>query len=166
MPVLHSLSNLTLAEGKEYMVKTTRPLPDSGIRHFGQHITQEQWDLVEEEGSPEEQEAALQEVLTAMLDKSCPTKTVKLRPQIDKSFITQEMKTIDRQRRREYRKLGKTQKYSRLKDKFDRKFKSAAQTFLDRTVRSLQESEPGKAYKILKRMGAQPGDNPADGSFV
>jgi hypothetical protein len=96
VPVLYPLSNLTLAQGKEYVVKTTRPLPESGIRHFGQLITQEQWDEVEEEGSPEEQETALQVVLTAMLDKSCPTKTVKLHPQIDKPVITQEMKILDR----------------------------------------------------------------------
>ena len=28
------------------------------------------------------------------------------------------------------------------------------------------QAEPGQAYKVLKRMGAQPGENPEDGSFL
>ena len=47
----------------------------------------------------------------------------------------------------------------------DEKYKEAATKYLDKTVRELKESDPGKAYAILKRMGAQPGDDLDDGSF-
>jgi hypothetical protein len=36
---------------------------------------------------------------------------------------------------------------------------------LGKNVRSLKESDPGKAYSTLKKMGAQPGDMLDDGSF-
>ena len=36
---------------------------------------------------------------------------------------------------------------------------------MDKNCHSLKESDPGKAYSILKRMGAQPGDMLSDGSF-
>ena len=36
---------------------------------------------------------------------------------------------------------------------------------MEKNVRSLKESYPGKAYATLKRMGAQPGDDLDDGSF-
>ena len=29
----------------------------------------------------------------------------------------------------------------------------------------IKNSKPGQAYKILKRLGARPGENPEDGSF-
>ena len=36
---------------------------------------------------------------------------------------------------------------------------------MDRNVRALKETEPGKAYSILKRLGAPPGDTGDAGSF-
>ena len=37
---------------------------------------------------------------------------------------------------------------------------------MDKNVRQLLDSDPGKAYKTLKRLGAQPGENLDDGSFT
>ena len=59
---------------------------------------------------------------------------------------------------REYTKKGKSLKYQDLKSQFDRKYKLAAQRFLENKKEELKKTEPGKAYKILKDMGAQPGD--------
>ena len=36
---------------------------------------------------------------------------------------------------------------------------------MDKNVRMLRESDPGKGYRILKRMGSLPGDDTDDGSF-
>ena len=36
---------------------------------------------------------------------------------------------------------------------------------MKKNVDSLMAAEPGQAYKVLKRMGAQPGENSEDGSF-
>ena len=44
--------------------------------------------------------------------------------------------------------------------------KKAANDHLEKNVRSLKESDPGKAYSTLKKMGAQPGDMLDDGSFT
>ena len=48
---------------------------------------------------------------------------------------------------------------------FDEKYKSAANDHLNKNVRSLKEENPGKAYSVLKKMGAQPGDCLDEGSF-
>ena len=37
--------------------------------------------------------------------------------------------------------------------------------YLDKNVRSLSKCDPGKAYRILKRLGSQPGEDPDTGSF-
>ena len=103
---MHPLTTAILGLQAQYTVKTSRPLPDSGIREFGLLIIEEDRATVREEDSPEVQEAAFQDLLTKFVDRSCPTKTVKLRTQ-DKPHMTKELKTIHRQRTREYRNRGK-----------------------------------------------------------
>ena len=52
-----------------------------------------------------------------------------------------------------------------LRKEFDEKLKKASKNHLEKNVRMLMESEPGKAYKTLKKMGAKPGDMLDDGNF-
>ena len=117
-----------------------------------------------EEDSATEQDEALQKLLTEMLDESCPTKTVRLRMS-DKPYITKELKTLDRQRKREYTKHGKSNRYISINKRYNQKLELAASEYLNKNVRAISESEPGKAYSLLKRLGAQPGDLLDAGSF-
>ena len=57
-------------------------------------------------------------------------------------------------------------KYLRLKKSYDEKFQKAAEAYLEKNVRSLKEDDPGKAYRSLKKMAAQPGDCSDEGSFT
>ena len=41
---------------------------------------------------------------------------------------------------------------------FQRKFKEAAQKYMWDKINALKNAEPGRAYKLLRDMGAQPGD--------
>ena len=76
------------------------------------------------------------------------------------------MKKLDRLIKREYRKHSKSMKYQRLKDSYDKKFKTAANDYFDKSVRTLLEDDPGTAYQCLKRLAAQPGDHPDEGNFI
>ena len=102
--------------------------------------------------------------MTEKLNLIFPTKTVRI-TQKDKCYINADIKKLDRLVKREYRKHGKSQKYLKLLEKYDLKMKKAAADHLEKNVRSLKESDPGKAYSTLKKMGAQPGDMLDDGSF-
>jgi hypothetical protein len=163
-PIIYPLDNNRIKESTEYKVRTTRPLPESGVRRFGQAMVEEDWEEVKPEDSPTQQDEALQALLARMLEDSLPTKTVRLR-HTDKPYITQEIKVIDRRRRREYEKNGKSTKYYQLQCTYERKLKDATQKFLNKNVRALMETQPGKAYSALKRLGAQPGDTVDAGSF-
>ena len=164
VPIIYPLDNFSITESKSYREKTTRPLPDSGVRSFGLAMMNQDWEEVRLEDSPTQQDDALQALLSNMLEASLPTKTVKLRYN-DKPFITQEIKVIDRKRRREYDKHGKSQKYLALNTVYERKLKAAKKAYLNRNVRALMDTEPGRAYSILKRLGAQPGDTGDAGTF-
>ena len=98
------------------------------------------------------------------LDEVFPTKTVRLSNK-DKKWMDYELKKLDRAKKREWCKRGKTDKYLRLKNDFEEKFKKAAEQFLEKNVRELKESDPGRAYATLKKMGSQPGDELDDGTF-
>ena len=99
------------------------------------------------------------------LDEICPIQWMKIGPQ-DKPFITPELKKLKRCKQREYCKNGKTPKYHELRAKFDQKYKQAAQNFLNKKKKELKVTEPGKAYRVLKNMGAQPGDCTDNNSFT
>ena len=157
VPLIYPLDNHTIKENTEYKERTTRPLPDSGVRKFGQLITAKDWEEVRSKDSPSQQDEALQAVLARMLEVALPTKTVRLR-YTDKPYITKEIKVIDRRRRREYDKNGKSQKYLHLTQVYKRKLDKETQKYLNKNVRALMETEPGRAYCILKRLGAKPGD--------
>ena len=148
----------------DYKTRITRPMPDSGIRQFGQWIVKEEWDCVDKTSSPDVQAYALQKLLELKLDEYFPTKSVRLSNK-DKIWMDFELKKLDRAKKREWNKRGKSDKYTKLKTEFDQKFNAAAENYLERNVRELKEADPGKAYATLKRMGAQPGDNLDDGTF-
>ena len=59
-----------------------------------------------------------------------------------------------------------SRKYQNLSKSFNIKLLKASEQFLQKNVDGIMQAKPGKAYKVLKRMGAQPGDNPEDGSFT
>ena len=67
---------------------------------------------------------------------------------------------------RENNKKGKSAKYDKLAAEFSTKYKAAAGRYIRNKVDGLKESQPGKAYGILKTMGAQPGDCSDDNTFT
>ena len=113
---------------------------------------------------PSNQALALQKILELKLDEIFPTKSVKLSNK-DKKWIDCELKKLDRSKKREWCKRGKSDKYVKLKKEFDVKFNEAAEKYMEKNVRELKEADPGTAYATLKRMGAQPGDELDDGTF-
>ena len=164
VPVVYPINNMTISQPKQVRFKTTRPLPDSAVAEFAKLIIEEDWEQVKEEETAGEQEEKLQDILMTYLDKACPTKTVKLR-ETDKPFITNRLKELDRQRKREYGRKGKTVTYHRINDDFNAKLKSEEKKYLEKNVVELMEVDPSRAYKVLKRLAARPGDCPEDGSF-
>ena len=80
-------------QSNEYRTKITRPIPDSGIRQFGQWIINEDWSCVTQDGSTSEQTVSMQNLLESKMDEIFPTKVVKISPK-DKCFINAEIKKI------------------------------------------------------------------------
>ena len=77
------------------------PLPDSGIREFGQWFCTEEWNMLSEDLNPTEQVEKFETLINEKLDKILPLQTMKINPNVDLPFFTKELKTLDRQVKRE-----------------------------------------------------------------
>ena len=166
-PVATPLATDTLQQVREYVERVTRPLPESGMLEFGEWMCKEDWtEILLDNQDPTEPVLAFERIINQKLEVIFPTKTVRINPNVDLPFITADLKKLDRLIKREYRKHLKSIKYLRLKENYDKKFKIAAANYLDKSVRSLMEDDPGTAYRCLKRLAAQPGDHPDEGAFT
>ena len=152
---------------RKYRTVTHRLLPDAAINKYGQWITGETWDLISERISSitTTQHANELQNLLLKLDEFCPLETFKVSTQ-DKPWMNKELKKLKRRKMREYHKNGKSGKYKKLDGEFGLKYKSAAKKFMNRKIQSLKETNPGQAFKILKSMGAQPGECTEDTTFT
>ena len=146
---------------RNYRIVKYRPLPDSSVRQFGEWLVSESWDRLKGnigvELNPTQLSVAFEQLVCSKLNQFCPEKEVKLGSQ-DKAFISRELKKISRLKNREYTKRGKTQKYKDLERQFKLKYKIEAGKYLNKNLDALKSTKPGRAYSILKKMGAQPGD--------
>ena len=150
---------------RNYKKVTYRPLPDETVNRFGRWITSETFETISGNLAPTEQTQKLQDLLIQKLDELCPLTSFKLSSQ-DKAWMNPELKCLKRKRMREYLKRGKTEKYNQLLKEFELKYKAAAEKYLKNKMDTLKEAKPGKAYKVLKSMGAKPGDCTDDTTFT
>ena len=122
-------------------------MPDSGIREFGQWIVDKSWDELSDIICPTEQVAIFEKTVQNKIEAIFPQKCVKLAVNYDKPFMTSDLKKLDRQRKREYLKHHRSDKYLEMKSKYEAKFKDAAVEHLEKNVRSLKQDDPGKAMQ-------------------
>jgi hypothetical protein len=165
VPIARPLALSTRPQCNIYKTKTCRPLPDSAVRTFMRWIHTEQWDSVPTDGSTTAQVAAYEKIVEEKVEQLFPEKTIRITNK-DKDFITAELKTLDRKKKREWSKKGRSALYIQLRKEFRDKYKQAASAYLKKCVSDMKIEHPGKAAATLKRMGAQPGDCLEGGSFT
>ena len=95
----------------------------------------------------------------------CPTKILKFGSH-DKPWINSELKKLHRLKSREYVRNGKSEKYRLFLKQFQTKYKKAAKRSLKNNTDDLKQSNPGQAYRILKKLGAQSGDSTDNNTFT
>ena len=156
--LLYPIDNQTEARTAHYVLKRVRPMPESGLQSFEAAVARIDLTPLVEIQDTDLLDSKILKLLLDIRETHLPQKVVKLRS-IDKTFITNELKVIDRQRKREYAKRGKSVKFHILKNRFDTLYTKVSKDFLRKNVDSLTKVKPGKAHKILKKLGAKPGED-------
>ena len=72
----------------------------------------------------------------------------------DKPWITDEVKTLDRQRKREFVRHHKSSKWHFLNDKYMKLIKKSKVSYANKMVNDLKSSNPSHWYSKVKRMSS------------
>ena len=165
VPIATPRSNISQDQSRQYKTIHYRPFLEEGVKKFGVCLENENWTFLDKEMNPSDQVRRFEAKLMNDLEACLPLKKLKI-SSYEKPWINFELKYLDRRKKREYAKNGRSEKYRNIKAKFDKKFKEAAGRYINKNVNELRLSNPGKAYKILKRMGAPPGEAEDEGAFT
>ena len=147
------LSNVNYQRSRDKKTIITRPLPNSGFISFGQDITQHTWGEVLNTDDVNTKVVNFHETLRSKLDKHFPTKSIKIST-LDKKWFSPSLKLLHRKVKREFYKHRQSNKWRKLKARFKKLKRKAIKTFYSKFVNDLKQSEPGKWYKMAKRIGA------------
>ena len=91
--------------------------------------------------------------LRTKLDKHFPTKAVKIST-LDKKWFNPSLKSLHRKVQREFFRHRKSEKWRDLKRKFKKMKRKAIKCYYSKFLTELKENEPGKWYRMAKRIGA------------
>ena len=108
---------------REKRTVRSRPMPKSSIDAFCLEMTKYKWESVKESESVHDKTSEFHKYMRNLLDKYFPEKTVTM-TNLDKYWLTPEMKQLLRQVQRTRLKEGKSPKFKKLWAKF-RKLKRA-----------------------------------------
>ena len=142
---------------KDFVVKrekrkiTTRPMPESQIKLFCAELTQYKWEDVLYEEEANKKTELYHKYLRQLLDKYFPEKTV-IVSNLDKYWMTPQLKQLLREVQRARLKNGKGGKFKQLWAKFRRLKRSEIRGFYTKFVRDLKSTNPAKWYQQMKKL--------------
>ena len=150
---MEPVNNFNNNPARKTKIVKYRPLPRSGIEAMGKWIVQEKWNTVTDAETANEKALNLQHLLLEKLEQFLPQKVVKFTSE-DQPWVTAELKSISRKKKREYSKNRKSSKWKSLNNKFLEACKKAKKDYYTNIVEDLKESKPGQWYSKLKRMSS------------
>ena len=133
--------------------KMVRPTPFSKIEDFGKEITTHKWTEVLEVQNLDDKVENFHSYLLGLLDKHFPEKKVKM-SNLDKQWMTPNLKLLHRQMQREFFKNKKSKKWKKLNSSFKKQKRKSIKIYYTNFVRNLKETNPGKWYGMAKQIGA------------
>ena len=101
-------------------------MPESKIEAFNKELTEYKWDDIKETEDLDEKVHYYHKYIRSLLDKHFPEKTVKM-TNLDKFWITPQLKQLLRQAQRERILNGKSPKFKKLWNKFRSQKRNRAQ---------------------------------------
>ncbi|KAI8479751.1 hypothetical protein Bbelb_424990 [Branchiostoma belcheri] len=123
-------------------------MKDSGIRSFGQWVTQHHWNEVTQAKTTQEKTSAFYRTLNAAVATHFPAKVIRLHVQ-DKPWISQKIKSAIRRRQRAFRDQD-WETWRLLRNKIQKEIKRARSHYYNNRVQNLKKHSPSAWYKEIK----------------
>ena len=137
---------------RERRTVISRPMPQSNIDAFCLEMTKHKWESVKGSESVHDKAAEFHKYLRYLLDKYFPEKTVTM-TNLDKYWMTPEIKTLLRQVQRTRLQEGRSPKFKKLWSKFRKLKRAKIVSFRNKMVQELKEADSGKWYSIMRKFG-------------
>ena len=112
-----------------------------------------EWQGLFKEKTVDEEVEIFHHVLRSNLDKYLPEKVTKM-SNLDRDWMSPELKQLHRAKQREYYKHRKSIKYKKLKLKFKKLKRKTLKNVYSNFVSDLKQTDPGKWYSMAKQIGA------------
>ena len=151
--VLAPVSNAQYIMKRKKRIVKTRPLPESNVVKFEQSLISYPWEKYFHNKTINEKVSIFHQFLRSQLDHFFPEKSTKM-SDLDKDWMSPELKNLHRAMQREYYKHRKSTKYKILKRKFKNLKRKIVKNFYSSFVSDLKVVNPGKWYQMAKRIGA------------
>ena len=149
--LLAPLSNLDYKIERKKRTISTRPLPESQIIKFEKAIMSVEWQGLFKEKTVDEEVEIFHHVLRSNLDKYFPEKVTKM-SNLDRDWMSPELKQLHRAKQREYYKHRKSIKYKKLKLKFKKLKRKTLKNVYSNFVSDLKQTDPGKGTVWQSRL--------------
>ena len=141
---------------KNFTLKEVRPFPDSGVSEFGRWIQFENFSFLNTVDDPTEKVSAFENIISVKVDAIFPTKEVKIH-NLDKEFMSNQMRILRRQKSREYSRKGRSEKFLKMQKEF-LDLKSANSIKYIEEIEELKNCNLGQFFKKIKQIGARQGE--------
>ena len=147
-----SYSAQTVSEARNRIIKY-RPFPDSAIREMGQQLQNQSWHEIYSSKCPEMKAIKFEEIIMQMVNFHFPEKSFKVKKN-DKPWVDAHLLRIDRQRKREYNKNKRSEKWLKLNEQFLERADRLKKEYYKNRVEDLKTSNTSQWYSKLKRMSS------------
>ena len=134
--VMNPINNTLNAPARKTKIVTFRPLPQQKIQEMGIWITQQSWEEIYDAETAHDKATILQHKLKTALDNYLPEKSIKITSD-DQPWINNQIKQIDRKRKREFSKHRKSDKWKQLDLQFKEICSLAKQNYYPQLVKNL-----------------------------
>lgn len=129
---------------------TTRPMPDSRIRAFGQWITAYNWRPVLNSTSTQDKTDCFYQILQGQVDNYFPVKTTK-RHSNDKPWMSSRIRNLIQKRQRAFSQ-GKSQLWRFLRNCVNRAIIQAKRSFTSTRLDRIDPAQPRQWYATVKQI--------------
>ena len=132
---------------------TVRPITEIGMNKMRSWLMSQDWSQIFETSTAHDKAKILQEMLLQKFNEIFPEKTHRVSSD-DQPWITHKLKSLDRQRKREYHKHRKSEKWHQLNKFFKINVKCAKTNFYKKVLGELMNKHTSKWYTSLKKITA------------
>ena len=142
---------------RQRQIKFIRPMPESLLDTFKIKLSAIDFNATFHNLTLNLMVESLENITQKLIEETFPSKKVCIYA-TDQPWFTEELRTLKRQRLREYEQHGKSLKYSILLETFSMKSKEAVEKYKQKVKDDVTQGNRGSSYPALRKLGARPGE--------